>query len=587
VSGPWDDYKPAAKADSGPWADYAPSPRPVTAPMVQPSPSIGPGPRTSAMPDQPMTLRPWGDVALDFVGNLPKSLWNDVAVPTYQAFRDRPLETLENIPRSMVGVLDNIPGPERSLSPQRRAEREADYNRRVSPETRDYRAGSKAIGKAIIDDFAGYTDLPTLQDRLANHPGRVVMDASTVLPVLGAPGRAATGVIDPLTAAGNVAKYTAKGAELGVSPALGGTTGAGAASVRAAGRAGLEGGDVATTFRANMRGDVPVTDIVGQAKSALDAVRTERNAAYRSGMKNVEAVDRPLPFKPIDDALAGSQEIANFKGVELNPSAASTKSQIQSIVDDWRTLNPDSPIFKDVPRGDLTPEQFHTPIGLDALKRLVGDIRDSSDFGSPARAAAERVYNAIGSEIRKGAPEYAKVMADYQSASNKLGEATRTFSLGEKATGDTAARKLLSATRHNVQTNFGERARLLDVLADKDPTLPYAIAGQTLNSIAPQGLVARGGLMGGALSVLSNPYLLAAAPSFMPRVVGEAAHAGGRAIRNVDNGLAAARINPSTIRAAERGSYQAGRNDEIAQRALELYRLRQAAQGNPYLQGAF
>ena len=69
-------------------------------------------------------------------------------------------------------------------------------------------------------------------------------------------------------------------------------------------------------------------------------------------MRGVEEVERVLPFAPIDDAMAGSKEVANFKGVELNPSAASTKSEISAIVDDWRTLNPNSPLFKDVPAGE-------------------------------------------------------------------------------------------------------------------------------------------------------------------------------------------------------------------------------------------
>ncbi len=45
-----------------------------------------------------------------------------------------------------------------------------------------------------------------------------------------------------------------------------------------------------------------------------------------------------------------------------------------------------------------------------------------------------------------------------------------------------------------------------------------------------------------------------------------------------------ARVNPTTVRIAEQGGYQAGRNDQTANRGLELWRQRNALQRNPYLQ---
>jgi hypothetical protein len=430
-----------------------------------------------------------------------------------------------------------------------------------------------AVGQDFVDAYGSEN---ALKNTLSEHPGRVLMDVASVGTAGAAlPGRVGQTAnvlskLDPLTMGGNALKLGARGAEAVGSNALGMTTGAGTESIRAAGRAGRSGGEAAATFTDNMRG-APVSDVVGRAKGALDQVRADRNAAYKTGMKGVEEVERVLPFQPIDDALAGSKEVANFKGVELNPSAASTKAEISSIVDDWRTLNPNSPLFKDVPKGELTPENFHTPVGLDALKRLVGDVRDSSDFGTPARAAAERVYNAIGAEIRKAAPEYAKVMADYSAASDKLGEATRTFSLGERATGDTAARKLLSATRNNVQTNYGERGRLLNVLAEKDPTLPDAIAGQSFNALRPRGLPATGGAMlavgGMAVDPISSLAYLAASS---PRLVGEAVYAGGKMIGYVDDVAAALGVTPARIRGMAQGGYQAGRAEDMGQRARSL-----------------
>jgi hypothetical protein len=60
---------------------------------------------------------------------------------------------------------------------------------------------------------------------------------------------------------------------------LGFTTGAGTENVRAAGRAGLEGGKAAAALRAN----VPIDQIVDLAKSGLEKIKAERAEAYKAG----------------------------------------------------------------------------------------------------------------------------------------------------------------------------------------------------------------------------------------------------------------------------------------------------------------
>jgi hypothetical protein len=154
------------------------------------------------------------------------------------------------------------------------------------------------------------------------------------------------------------------------------------------------------------------------------------------------------------------------------------------------------------------------------------------------------------------------MMEDYAKASTQLKEAERTFSLGERATGDTAARKLTSATRNNVNTNFGERARLLDELAKYDPTLPYAIAGQAVNTLAPRGLVSRGGLMALGGSAMSNPLAMLAAPVFSPRVVGEAAYYAGKGGGLAEQAMNFLRLNEQNARRGGRAAYQSGRAQE-------------------------
>lgn len=419
----------------------------------------------------------------------------------------------------------------------------------------------EAVAKGVGDYFAErYGSWEGFKKALATDPVAVMADLSVVLggsgAALRAPGiagkvgdvvSAAGRAVDPVNIAAQGVKLAGKGADALTSNALGMTTGAGAESIRAAARAGKEGGDTAKAFRENMRGQVPIEDVVNTAKAAVEDLRAQRADAYKKSMGEVGKDKTVLDFQPIDDALAKSQQVGTYKGVTVNRSAGEAMDKAAALVNEWKNLDP---------------KEFHTPEGLDALKRTLGDLRDSTEAGSPARVAVDRLYRAVKGEIDSQAPTYAKTMEAYGKASDQLKEVTKTFSLGEKATGDTASRKLLSATRNNVQTNYGQRQKLLDVLAQSEPTLPYMIAGQGLNALAPRGLVGRGGAMVTGSSLIANPANALALPAFSPRVVGETAYLGGKGVGAVENALNAMGVTAERLRRANQAAFQAGRLQE-------------------------
>jgi hypothetical protein len=546
-------------------------PKTVGAAMVQESPRLEAGPRTSTMPDPG---RPWGEVLSSGARNFLPSVGNAVlgSVNALTIGLPKTVEGMYDLGKGVVTKINRYqPAPgQTTMGP-----------RPPTPEQAESEATADAVGSHYATK---YGTAEGFKNALADDPGSILMDAATLGTAgAGLPGKTGqvAGIIskaDPLTATGNALKYGAKGAELAGSNVLGMTTGAGTESIRAAGRAGREGGEAAKTFTEHMRG-APVSEVVDRAKTALDQVRQERGKQYRSGMVDISKDVTVLDFAPIDAALAKADDVAKFrpsqapdsKGVRVNRSAGETNDAISTIVNDWKTLNPKSPLFKDIDPAELTPANYHTPEGLDALKRIVGDIRNTVEPGSSSMVAANTAYNAIKGEIVKQAPAYAKVMEDYEKASNKITETSKTFSLSKMAGNDTASRKLLSATRNNVQTNYGERGRMLNSLAEFDPTLPDAIAGQSLNALAPRGLVGRGGAMmalGGAVAdpVSSLAYLAASSP----RIVGETVYAGGKAIGFVEDLAASLGVTPARIRALGQAGYQAGRPEDIRQRAMSL-----------------
>lgn len=331
------------------------------------------------------------------------------------------------------------------------------------------------------------------------------------------PDQAATGLaigaaLPPsVMAAGKLGQLARKG----VTQTLGGITGVGPEAVSQAYQAGKAG---EKTFVENMRGKVDFGDIVDQAKQALGTMRQARGDAYRSGMINIKGDKTVLDFAPINSAVQNIKNIGTFKGKAIQAKASSTVDDIANLVDDWAAANP---------------AEYHTPEGLDALKQAIGDIRDSTQFGTSARKAADSAYNAVKDQITKQAPTYSKVMKDYQAASETLSELEKALSLGNKAARDTAVRKLQSVLRNNVNTSFGNRLELVKQLEQQGGAniLP-AIAGQSMASFLPRGLagqIERVGIPATAL-LTSNPYAMLAALPTSPRLVGESAYGLGRAL---------------------------------------------------------
>lgn len=440
----------------------------------------------------------------------------------------------------------------------------------------------KARNEAQLDAVGAffksrYGSLDALKKTLAEDPVGVAADLATVLSGGGAAAARAPGVvgragqavakagraIDPLAGAGRLAK----GAGKTVAAVSGMASGVGSAPVEAAFNAGRTG---SKAFTENMRGQAPITDTLDMAQSAMSKIRDERRAAYENGMLSVDVSFKKLDFKPISKAIETSGEKVYFKGVAKSAEAAETLKQITDKFEEFAAI-------------DDSLKQ--TPKGVDALKQMIGEIRMGTKQGTLSRKVADHVYNAIKNQIVKQVPDYADTMRGYAQASDQLDDLGKTFSLGENAAKDTAIRKLTSVMRNNVNTNYGRRTQLMDVLAAKEPDLPYAIAGQAMSSLTPRGLggqltASSAGLAG---YYLANPLAIPALAAASPRIVGEAAHAAGKVSGAAETIGKALKIDPKLVARVMRASYAinqgaqpalVGEQDYGADTPEELKRLR-------------
>lgn len=319
--------------------------------------------------------------------------------------------------------------------------------------------------------------------------------------------------------------------------AIGGTTGVGEEALNQAFQAGKAGGQAAEQFKGGLRGASNMEDVLTMAKQNLESMGQQKQAAYRQGMAGIKEDKTVLSLKNVDQAVNDALGMATFKGQVKNEKAAQALSQIKGEIDNWKSLDP---------------AEFHTPEGLDALKQKIGGILEEIPFEQKtARSAAGKVYDSLKSEISQQAPEYSKVMKGYSEASDTIKEIERALSLGQKASADTAMRKLQSLMRNNVNTNYGQRTKLAEALqrSGGQEFMP-ALAGHALNSPLPRGIQQALSGTGGAGLALTGNILPAAglAAVSSPRLMGETFYGAGKM---------AGAINPAIIEALRRGTYKA------------------------------
>jgi hypothetical protein len=477
----------------------------------------------SAGQQQAPKQRTWGDVPLEALSNLPASV-GGVVKGVGEAIAS-PIETAKGLYKVGKGAVQNVTG----LGDDREAQQAA----------------------SAVGDFykQRYGSEEGFKQALATDPAGVLADASTVLtggagmaakvPML-AKGAAVAGKvgasIDPLVAALRGGQAAVSGAGSVAKQVLGKTTGVGSEAIGEAYKAGKAGN---TAFTENMRGNAPMTDVLDTAKADLEAMNRAKQAEYRSGMVDIKNDKSVLDLSGVDSAIQKAFDRVSFKGQIKDQYAAEAASKAREMVDNWKNLDP---------------AEYHTPEGLDALKQQVGSVLESIPLEQKnARAIVGDVYNSIKSEINTQAPTYSKVMKDYATASEQIKEIERALSLGQKASADTAMRKLQSLMRNNVNTNYGNRLNLAKALeqAGGQEIMP-ALAGQAMSDWTPRGL------QGAAVAPTSMvaygaggiPLAVGNAASSSPRLVGEAAYGAGQiagGLRKLGNRVPNSPVDPRIL----------------------------------------
>lgn len=476
------------------------------------------------------SIKPTGGAYDDLLAQLPSN---------QKSIVDRNIDTLKNIPSSAINVgkgiisavahpIDTVGGmldvgagalhnilPESITQPIDKAFPSPATNRAVN--------AADAVGQFYKNRYGG---LENLKNTLNTDPIGSLMDLSTVTGVgaMATPGKlgealnTTSRVTNPINAVTPIVKPIANGIGNLVATGIGELgTHTGAESIKNAYQAGVENNK---SFTDNLLGKVPLTDVLESAKSGLQNMRTNSSKEYRENKANWASNQTPLDFTPIDKAFNNTVDsLKNGDHWKIGSAEQAKIQEIGDILSEWR---------KD--------PQAHTAEGLDALKQRIDAVYPDNPAQSQVQRVISSTRNAVKQAIVDQAPDYAASMTSYEDAMNMQNEIKRALSLGDRASADTALRKLQSLTRNNVSTNYGNRLELAKALEEgggKD-ILP-ALSGQALSAWTPRGL---GKLSASATAgaSLTHPGLLALLPLQSPKIMGATAYGAGR-VSNAVGGI--------------------------------------------------
>lgn len=446
------------------------------------------------------------DVAVSAVKNFPSSVGSMVG--DIISAISSPLQTGKAILDVGAGALQNIL-PERLVQAIGEDKASRDAANAVGQFYLQRYGSPEAVKKVIAQDPAGFmADMATILTGGAA--------ATAKLPQVASALSKTASMIDPLSLTYKGAAGATKAIGSAAENILGATTGVGREAISQAFKAGQEGGQRAKEFTSNLRGSSNMMDVLDIAKQNLEQLRIDRSNAYKTNMANIKGDKSILDFQGIDKALNNAFNQVSYKGQIKNQAAADELAKAQSLIEDWKKLDP---------------AEYHTPEGMDALKQSVGQILEGLKPRTTPDTVIKGVYNAIKSEINTQAPTYSKTMKAYSESTEQIKEIERALSLGDKASADTAMRKLQSLMRNNVNTNYGQRLQLAQELeqAGGQQMMP-SLAGQAMQDWMPRGIQRATAPLGvtGLFSVGGPAAAVTGAAASSPRLVGEAAYGAGK-----------------------------------------------------------
>lgn len=307
------------------------------------------------------------------------------------------------------------------------------------------------------------------------------------------------------------------------SEALGVSTGTGAGTIQEFTSAITKGGEGAKVAREALRGNFNAQDVVDEAKNAFGTIIKNRSDGYSTQLSKLKTKTNVIDHTPIIQKF--NKQLEDF-GVFANADGTPNFSRAPGLGRYEKDLTALSKTLAEWG----SREGDNTIAGVDKLKQVIDDFRigsaDSKKFDSFVTNLRGEAKNIIRKDLTKSKDlktllTYDNMLSNYEKSTKDIRDIQKALSLGDKASVDTAFRKLSTVLR----TNNEVRKQAVDELNElTGGTLLPKIAGQQLSEVLPRGLARTLGGVGvgaGAISGVGILPMLKLAMVSSPRLVGE------------------------------------------------------------------
>ena len=402
------------------------------------------------------------------------------------------------------------------------------------------KAKSEAVLNAIGEHYGDtYGSMAGFKKTLATDPFDIGMDVASLVPGVGAAGRAAGLTADAAGAAGKIAQV---GSAAGKAASMLDPIQAGlAVGSKIAGGAGKVADALATGTQATMtgvpktllkvarsagatndaenaaayskfsRGHGSVSTIADTAEAAVDELKHDATQSYLSDKANLAKSQVQLPMTEIQNKL---DELNQFAGYGSgNKRFSGSNVAIKDVNDQIKaTLNSRDPTAR-------------TMLDLDNLKQSLQETASSLPNGSRFQGKISDIANAVRDTIANHDSTYAKMMDNWSDWKGQLAN-YKGFGVNAKAADSANLAKMMRKIK------AGD-TDLLTTLANTKAgkTLPYMLAGHAVNPWLANGfqhLQYFPEVAGALMYPAALPHLAGLVAASSPKIAGATQYAAGK-----------------------------------------------------------
>ena len=324
------------------------------------------------------------------------------------------------------------------------------------------------------------------------------------------------------------------------------------------------------SFNTFATGRKSAVDLSQDMSQAVKSLRDSEMAKWGATKEGILELQQEVPFdkiyKSIEEARRriGPIESARTNGLKAHKT-------LDLLENDLRAMEA------------KPPGSFEKTVGgLDQFKRELYAEQGQAP-NKMAENAMKNVYAGVTGALGDAAPEYTKLMREYERVLDNIGTIKSTLGTREGANASAEMIKLIKAQNDITKNKF------IQQLAEHDPTLPYKIAGAAMheaagkpfnwaNSLTPAQLANFGSsfLSGIPGHTAASALMIAAQRGLTPRNVQKFSYGAGEIAGSKPmQALEAAAPGADLLRQTVQGPLQRIQNDEL----MEQYRPQRKSGG--------